>query len=144
MQRSTIVLAVLGVDLKTGLDQVTHVRLEIGSQVNQLVVERQDVRELAKLDVAHIRCALVCLQGNLHLVMHVVITDGGYLNLNLTVRMLGVPARGSLLEEFLMLSDECPHRQLRGVRSGTDQSECGEHAQYQCESQQFLHFFFLL
>ena len=143
MGGSAVILAVLGVDLKAGLDQIGHIILHIGGQVGQLVAEGQHVGELAQLHVAQIGRAFVGLQGDLILVMHIVVADGGHLQVDLPVGVLLVPQLRHALVELLMLGDEGPHRQRGGFGVGhAGQTE--DHAQCEDSSNDFFHGYTLL
>ena len=103
------------------------------------VGEGQHVRELAQLDVAHVGRAFVGLQGDLQLVVHVVIAQGGHFHGDGTVGVLAVPALGSLLKKLLMLGDERPHRQGGHFLRGRYGHRAQQHTQNQSHCKQFLH-----
>ncbi len=148
VEADAVVLAVLGVDIHTGLDDVVQLGLNNVVQGQQLDIALQEVGVLAKLDIDQIGSALAGNQSVGKVLMHFLEGIDGLNDFDLTVGVGLVPSLGHLLVELHVNLLEGPELDLGGLsRSGGLRRFClaadqHQHGQSQKQRDDFLHYFF--
>ena len=148
MEADAVVLAVLGVDIHAGLDDVGQLGLNDIIQGLQLDVALQEVGVLTELDVDQIGRALAGLQGQAQVGVHVLKGIDGGNQLDLTVGIGLVPLLGHLFIERDVQFLEGPELDFGGFRRSSGRSgfclaaNQHQHGQRQKQRDDFLHYFF--
>ena len=105
----------LAVDIQSGFDHLVFIRSKCVCQRIERAVFSRIVRELADLDITHVRRTLTCLKGHHQLVVHIGVWIGCEGDGNRLVRILFVPEINHLSVKFVVDIHEGPHLELGAV-----------------------------